>query len=139
MHGLITSTWGLSPSDSILIAAPVWEGLLPHPRGSSRNPDGSFDSEGCTTRRMVALKNGLNGPKIAEFVLYTEHSHTTVPKQSIFNADHIGNPSHIAIVLTGRLAIQHNCSTFLVAWVVMTGPSAIMWERRDGRWLPGKS
>ena len=98
MHGLITSTWDLSPSDSILIAAPVWEGLLPHPRGSSRNPDGSFDSEGCTTRRMVALKNGLNGPKIAEFVLYTEHSHTTVPKQSIFNADHIGNPSHIAIL-----------------------------------------
>ena len=43
------------------------------------------------------------------------------------------------IVLTGRLAIQHNCSTFLVAWVVMTDPSAIMWERRDGRWLPGKS
>jgi hypothetical protein len=38
---------------------------------------------------MVALKNGLNGPKIAEFVLYTEHSQTTVPKQSIFNADHI--------------------------------------------------
>ncbi len=38
---------------------------------------------------VVALKNGLNEPKIAEFVLYTEHSHTTVPKQSIFNADHI--------------------------------------------------
>jgi len=37
----------------------------------------------------VALKNGLNGSKLAAFALYTEHSHTTVPKLSIFNADHI--------------------------------------------------
>jgi len=43
-----------------------------------------------TTRGVVALKNGLNGSKLAAFALYTEHSHTTVPKLSVFNADHIG-------------------------------------------------
>jgi len=48
-----------------------------------------FDSKVATTRRVVALKNGLNGSKLAAFALYTEHSHTTVPKLSIFNADHI--------------------------------------------------
>jgi len=77
VHGLITRTLDLSLSDSTVITTPFRERLSPHTRSSSKGSGWlRFDSEVSATRRVVDLKNGLNGSKIAAFALYA--SRTTI-------------------------------------------------------------